>query len=371
MIRSAVRAHFGAADIGDELVTSYFDKLIQIPLRVPRLGISEVKAYLVLLFAELAERRGQLSSVQRSHAQSVILDALRKSWSGALTRHLLHHAFESFPNKFSKEIDMADQLAGILTTTDQIAGNPRLIKRFMNNLLIRDSIAKAQGMSVGFEELVKLQVFERCASPSAFQYLVKLVNESENGKPALFSAIESRLSQGGEYQAPDKTWEAPFIAEWVQMSPPLASVDLRPLLHLSRDRKMTLAHFDEMSADGRKLLDALLETDRVMTPLVKQLEQLGEVEAETILSRLMRRARSDQWALPSLVRCLNITTAFPQLGPRFIALLAEMPAPSRHAALVPKLRDLAWASDLLSSWVADTTSPAPLRKALAALSETR
>jgi len=45
MIRSSVKAHFSEINIDDGLVTSYFDKLIQIPLSVPRLGISEVKIY--------------------------------------------------------------------------------------------------------------------------------------------------------------------------------------------------------------------------------------------------------------------------------------------------------------------------------------
>lgn len=369
MIRGAVRAHFGATDIGDELVTSYFDKLIQIPLRVPRLGVNEVKAYLILLLAELAERRGQLTLQERTQAQAAILDAVRKSWAGALTRQFLHQTFGSFSNKFSKEIDIADQLAGILTTAEQIAGNPRLIKRFMNNLLIRESIAKAQGMSVGFEELVKLQLFERCASPGAFDYLVKCVSESETGKPELFGAIEAALAKGEEYKFPDKTWETPFIADWLRLSPQLASVDLRPLLHLSRDRKMTLANFDELSADGRKIYDALLEAERLMPPLVSQLQQLGETEGEAILARLMRRARSDQWTLPSLVRCLNVTSAFPQLGPRLVALLIEMPPASRQAPLVPHLRAFGWTAELLAAWATDTVSPGPLKKALAALKE--
>lgn len=369
MIRGAVRAHFGATDIGDELVTSYFDKLIQIPLRVPRLGVNEVKAYLILLLAELAERRGQMTLEERTRAQSAILDAVRKSWAGALTRQFLHQTFESHSNKFSKEIDMADQLASILTTTEQIAGNPRLIKRFLNNLLIRESIAKAQGMSVGFEELVKLQLFERCASPGAFDYLVKCVSESEAGKPTLFAGIESALAKGEEYKSPDKTWDQPFIAEWLRLSPELASVDLRPLLHLSRDRKLTLANFDELSVEGRKTYDALLGAERIMQPLITQLQQLGETEAESILARLMRRVRSDQWSLPSLMRCLNITSAFPQLGPRLVALLTEMPAASRQAPLVPLLRPFPWTAEILTAWGADQSSPGPLKKAINALKE--
>lgn len=54
MIRSTVRAHFSDVELTDELVTSYFDKLIQVPLRVPRLGVTEVKGYLILLLADLA-----------------------------------------------------------------------------------------------------------------------------------------------------------------------------------------------------------------------------------------------------------------------------------------------------------------------------
>lgn len=56
MIRGAVRAHFKGVEIEEGLVTSYFDKLIQIPLRVPRLGINEVKAYLALLLTDLLIR---------------------------------------------------------------------------------------------------------------------------------------------------------------------------------------------------------------------------------------------------------------------------------------------------------------------------
>ena len=49
-----MRRHFvGADDEGDgPLVTNYFDKLIQVPIRVPPLGIQEVRAYMMLLFVE-------------------------------------------------------------------------------------------------------------------------------------------------------------------------------------------------------------------------------------------------------------------------------------------------------------------------------
>ena len=50
MIKHAVRRHFDGVD--DDLVTNYFDKLIQVPIRVPPLGTQEVRAYMMLLFVE-------------------------------------------------------------------------------------------------------------------------------------------------------------------------------------------------------------------------------------------------------------------------------------------------------------------------------
>ncbi|MEI7612232.1 MAG: P-loop NTPase fold protein [Betaproteobacteria bacterium] len=365
MIRGAVQAHFKGANLTDELVTSYFDKLIQVPLRVPRLGITEVKAYLVLLFADLAERRGELHPDVRKAAQVMVLDAVKKSWAGALSRKTIAEAFGQ-ATAFTQKIDLADQLAPVLATADHIAGNPRLIKRFMNNLLIRETIAKAQGMTVAFEELVKLQLFERCASPAAFEFLIKAVGESEDGKPKFFDGIELALAKGDAYKAPDPSWDARFIGDWLKLAPQLAGVDLRALLYLSKDRGTSLAVFDELSPDGRGLLDAVLEAKTIVEPLVKQLQALGETEAERVLTRLMRRARSDQWATVSLSRCLHVTRAFPQLGSLFVGLLQEIPAAQRPAPLLPNIRDETWAKELLALWAVDTNSPQSVKNALKA-----
>jgi len=49
MIKHAVRRHFDG--VNDDLVTNYFDKLIQVPIRVPPLGTQEVRAYQSIVVA--------------------------------------------------------------------------------------------------------------------------------------------------------------------------------------------------------------------------------------------------------------------------------------------------------------------------------
>lgn len=364
MIRGAVRAHFGNIELSDDLVTSYFDKLIQVPLKVPRLGITEVKGYLILLLAELAENRGKISKDTRSHAQIQIIEAIRKSWAGGLTRRKIETAFGDDAVKVGIEIDLADQLASLMVSTDRIAGNPRLIKRFLNNLIIRDTIAKTQGMTIAFDLLVKFQLFERCATPAAFEYFAKLVAESEDGKVPFLKKIEDSLAQGTLISMPDTSWDSSFITEWLKLSPRIADTDLRPLLYLSRDRTLSLASFDELSPEGRTILAALLEADSIMPFLVAQIKTLGETEAEGVLNRIKRSARSSQWELFRLRQALHIPKAFPSLGPSFVNLLDEIPAAKRPAPFIPLIRDEKWAQDILQRWSSDEQSPQAVKRAI-------
>jgi predicted KAP-like P-loop ATPase len=364
MIRNAVRSHFGNIDLSDELVTSYFDKLIQIPLRVPRLGANEVKGYLILLLADLAQRRGQITQEEKDQGHDAIVSAIKKSWAGGLTKKVIEDAYGDASSKLAIQIDLADQLANIMATSDHIAGNPRLIKRFLNNLIIRESVAKAQEMSVSFEELVKLQLFERCAPAAAFEYLAKQVGDSEDGKPKFLQELEEKVAKAEELTFPHDSWKAPFISDWLKLNPPLSEIDLRPLLYLSRDKAISLASFDELSPDGREMLSALCEAKGLLQPLITNIKQIGAIESEKILTRMKRRARNQQWESAVIVQALHLPKAFPELAASFIAMLDEIPAGKRPAPLIPQLRSETWAKELLARWEQDDSSPAPVKKAI-------
>lgn len=353
MIRGAVRAHFKGVDIEEGLVTSYFDKLIQIPLRVPRLGVSEVKVYLALLLTELAVRQGRLSVEAQARGQKAALERLKKSWEKGITREFLDEAFNSETAKIAKELDIADQLAPLLVTSAEIGGNPRLIKRFLNNLMIRQTIATAMEMPLALEELVKVQLFERCASSAAFEFLVKAVASGPDGEPRFLLEVEKAAQSGEKYEPPHPSWTGDFYEQWVRLSPRLAAKDLRPILHLSRDRSLGLAAYDELSAEAKQALEATMEATEVSKLLVSRLTALGEGDVSRILNRAIRKAREDQWREEDIVRCLNCTAAHPQLGLQLATVLSEVPGNKRHLALLPLLRPLGWAQTVLSSWAND------------------
>ena len=364
MIRGAVRAHFKGVEIEEGLVTSYFDKLIQIPLRVPRLGVNEVKTYLALLLTDLAVRQKRMSKEVQATGQAAVLARLRKSWEAGISREFLDEAFATEKAALSRELDIADQLAPLLVTSAEIAGNPRLIKRFLNNLMIRQTIAGAMGMPLALQELVKLQLFERCASSAAFEFLAKSVASSADGKAVFLADVEKAAQSAEKYEPPHPSWTGDFYEQWVRLNPQLATKDLRPILHLSRDRSLGLAAYDELSAEAKKLLEATMEATEVSKLLVSRLAALGEGDVSRILNRAIRKAREDQWQEEDIVRCLNCTDAHPQLGIQLAPVFSEIPGNKRHVALMPLLRQRDWAQALLSNWADDPETLARSRQYL-------
>lgn len=363
MIRDAVRGHFNSDSMSEDHVTSYFDKLIQIPIKVPRLGTNEAKAYVALLLAEHRKKCGLIGEDLYKAANKNLLDAIKKSWSEELTLGRLREAFGAGASSLRIDLEIADQLAVLLVSSEQIRGNPRLIKRFLNDLMIRRSVADAQGLSISFDQQVKLLLFERCASPQAFDLLLQSISP-DDGTVSFLKQLEENIKEGKESDPPDPSWESPFIRGWLKLQPALGDTDLRPLVYLSKDRSVALFSADSLSPESRQIIARLESITKMDLQLITRIGDVGKLEAGRILTRLKKSLRSKQWKHTTLVQCLHLIKAFPVFGPDFAGLLKEMPIDKRKPALVPLIKDASWARQLLTNWREDAATPKTTRKAI-------
>lgn len=368
MIRNGVRAHFGNVDLSDELVTSYFDKLIQVPITVPRLGIPEVKAYMYLLFLEMEVRKKNVSENEQEEIRNYLKKSLSRAWEKGIS---LSDAQNMLKDETSKTVmeeykNIADQLAGILVTSNKIKGNPRLIKRFLNALEIRKKVASLNELTIDSGILVKMLLFERCASGSAFEYLAKIVSDAKEGKSEIIESLEEKLKKGKPYTAPDSRWKDDFIREWLLLEPNLSGSDLRPYLYLSRDRAIAFAAYDKLSPAGEDVFKALqnIKNIQLMSELVNQIKELDQEEAEILLHRVFVVGRSEQWMNASLGQALHIIKAYPVLGNQLASELMELPATSRTPALATGIKEEEWANEIVQKWSEDPNTPGTTRTAL-------
>ena len=360
MIKYAVRRHF--PDVTDDLVINYFDKLIQLPIRVPPLGTQEVRAYMMLLYVE----NSGLDENVKEKIRSGICKQLGQTWQGKrVDRAFMQSLHDKFDHELVGKFDTADRLAHLMTTASGISGNPRLIKRFLNALAIRMAISNAHGVGVDEAVLAKMLLFERIGDPKAYAELTKAVSESGDGKPAFLSEWEEKANAGQEVplRAP---WDDPFVLEWLTLPPKISDQDLRGVLYVSREHAPLISPQDRLSSEAAELLTALLQHPEMAADLKDRLSKVARTEITVIMDRLLDRARQEQeWGVPPILEaCLVTAGADPLQGSRVAAFLSDRPVAQIKASIVPKIGDQPWATSVFDKWDKSVGLSAPVKKAI-------
>ncbi|WP_417737947.1 KAP family P-loop NTPase fold protein [Rosistilla oblonga] len=362
MIKHAVRRHFDFEGIDESYITSYFDKLIQVPIRVPPLGTQEVRAYLMMLFVEIST----LEQAVKDDVREKVCRQLALTWKGKRVDRAFMDTLEvQFDVDTIARFDTADRLAPLMTTATDIKGNPRLIKRFLNALSIRMAISKANDIGVDEAVLAKLLLFERCGNSDAYGALIDAVSASQDGKPTFLAEWENAVSAGDEKVQRAKPWDEPFVEEWLSISPKLADVDLRGALYVSREHAPLITPEDRLSSEGAELLTALLEYPDMAADLRDRLVALPRPEITVVLDRLLERARREQeWGVPPILEaCLAVTRADQSQGTRLAGFLSDRPPGQITPPIVMKIAGEPWSELVFTKWK-DSDVVKPVKKAI-------
>jgi predicted KAP-like P-loop ATPase len=357
MVKHAVRHHFRGID-DEVLITNYFDKLIQVPIRVPPLGIQEVRAYMILLFVEASG----FDDATKERIRSGICLQLRQTWQGKRVDRAFVATLAEFPPDLIGKFDAADRLALLMASPSGIGGNPRLIKRFLNALSVRMAIAKSHGVGVDEAVLAKLLLFERLGTPGAYDSLLASVSANTDGKAAFLGPLEDAAIAGETAQAP---WDTAFMRDWLALPPRLADLDLRGALYVSREHAPLISASDRLSAASADVLSAFLESPGLAGSLSDALKGLPRADLAIIMDRLLERARREQtWGVPPILdACLVVSRVDKTLASRLAGFLTERPPAQIQPNIIPKLADEPWARDLFARWDAAGVSK-PVKAAM-------
>lgn len=269
MIRSSVADYFKGAS--DRHQIDYLDKLIQVPIRVPKAGVREVRSYLFMLYA--VDQRLPADKLDR--LREGLENALQQSWKDdPISRQdALALTGESENSTLARAFARADRIAPVLANSPIIQGNPRIVKRLLNVVKMRSQIARRRSMPLDEAIITKLVIFERCVGVKATADFYRLV-DAEQGMPALLKQMEEGSGEIPDY-AP-KTWmdnptTKSFISEWVQLEPKLSGVDLRAAIYLSRETMPIGAYVVGLSPAGKEVLDVLVATKSTSSPTAGKL----------------------------------------------------------------------------------------------------
>ncbi|MET4662928.1 hypothetical protein ABID80_006691 [Streptomyces sp. PvP037] len=362
----------------EEPASLYLHKIVQTTVPLPTLSRFDTEAFLVLL--QLSQRlpvedlTPYIEACVRLRRETGLLDDLATTVNG---------------NDISAELAFASRMTPILY--EKLQGSPRRIKRFLNDLRVRQSVAGHRGIVLEADIVAKLMVLEKLL-PDAFATVLGWLARGElRSRTAKLEAAAGRLtptspeaedtgatpdrdgpSQEEQDPAPDEKESVTFedeLVRWAKLPPGLGSVDLAPYLYLAA------------AFSGEQLLDAglpgrlrdiaanLLSTSRFDQHRVTDadINALGDDDAQSLVEYLGRAGRDRPTEQSAAVRGLvRVVTAYPATTERAARLLQSIPAGELEPAAILALPavDPAFRS-VLEYWKTHAPAgPAPIRRTL-------
>lgn len=344
IIREAVAEYFKGTS--DRHQIDYIDKLIQVPIRVPRIGILEIRSYLFMLFASASDIQKEMLEKLRSKLEG----SLQKSWQEKPIEKETALALieKSKDATFIKMFELADRIAPILATSPFIQGNPRIVKRLLNVVKMRKKVADRREISLDESIITKLVIFERCAGADATADLYRLI-DAELGKPKIFDLIESDSSNALSGDGLPESWTknkatAAFIKKWSQLEPSLKNVDLRAAVYLSRETMPIGAYIIGLSPQGKEALTTLVNVSNLSSVTAQNtLKQLLLEEQVLVMEGIINHLRQvSDWAnqpkgFAGAVLLARHSDVAAKILRRFINQL-----PSQHPWMTTMIKDENW-----------------------------
>lgn len=265
MIRDAVADQYEG--LSERHRIDYLDKLIQVPLHVPKASVADVRAYIYLLYAEMHK----VDPSDLENLRKALIDSLRQSWCKRPleAKEAVEALGGSKTDAITASFNLADRISPLLAHSSMVRGNPRIIKRLLNTVQQRSAIARRRSIDADAGLITKMAVFERCAGPLQAVDLYRLIDESA-GKPELFTQLENFTGDGLPVGAPESWTKSPTTAKvirnWAQLSPSLQGVDLRALVYLSRETLPLGMQIHGLSTAAREALSVLSKVANMSSP---------------------------------------------------------------------------------------------------------
>ncbi len=283
-----------------QIVRDYVEKLIQIPYHLPRLSPAEIETYMTLLFSERYLDEATFATCLDA------CDTLRRK-----------NRFSSFglaavqtavgPSKITDDLRTALNFVagGASLITENLKGNPRQVKRFLNAFILRQKLAKvAQLRTCKDDVLLKLMLLEYANSPR-FRELAKW-QEEQQGRPE-----ELRILENDGEETPNG-WDGPKLKRWANMAPLLSGVDLSDYFWLARDKLgSSISGLSLIPPAVRAALEALLSSVGRKTAATL-LAALEPDEIELLVDQIRKQLQRDSANSEGYNAFIECVTHLPQ-----------------------------------------------------------
>lgn len=376
-VADAIRTRFAAtgkndadADEVEEPARLYLHKIVQTVIPVPALSRYDTQTFLLLLLASARATEPQFVDLTAKVAQVRL--------AGGDVENI--EPVDDFD--FVEDLAVASRLTPLLY--EKLNGNPRRIKRFLNDLNVRQTIAARRGIKLDPAVIAKLMILE-VLMPTDFKLVLAWLSqgvlrdqlellEVEVGRPpteddqpavagadvapALSKAATKGSTKSGARASPSPkaTANAPdgifsqALLRWAKLPPSVRNVELSSYLTLAASFAGTALVDEGLSEQLRDIATSLLSDSRAAQSAVtdEDLDGLNEGHSKDLLMHLGRAMRDQPTKQKSACTAiLRISRRKPQLASDAAEALLMLP-PSEISLATPLLFQVADAREIRS-----------------------
>ena len=317
-VEDALRIRYSAdnqsAEEAEEPARLYLHKIVQTTLRIPALSRFDTEAYLLLL---LLQNRVEDQLTETQFKQVVKGCTELRTAAGTIDSITIPEGLD-----VATEMQFAARLTPILY--EKLRGSPRRVKRFLNDLNVRWSIAERRGIELDLSVVAKLMVLElllptefnnvlgwlargelrlqlsrleeiggqvvREEKPEGAKNLELVDDESAN------SRSKSRKSPSDKPDGESARMDEGFtenLVRWAKLPPSLEGTDLSPYLHLAASFARISLVDSGLPARLRDVASNLLSSSRAAQKSVTDADIRGLTasDVQVLIEHLGRMAR--------------------------------------------------------------------------------
>lgn len=263
----------------------YLEKMIQYPIRIPNLDVKSMEIYVLLLFLERDLDIDDFEKVLKYITNGREDDVLGFSINSTTLSEIVKKKTD-----FESRINIAKNLSYILT--NNLDGNPRQVKRFLNTLEIRKLFAKTSKIVLNDSIMLKLMILEYFR-PEIHTFLQF---EYEKSKENLLLNLELIEEQGIEKSELFSSYkEDNWFILWAKLKPQLSKIDLLPYFYFSREGVSILKSINDILPP---VVEDILKSIRIGGHLnigaaFRLLDELTDVETSILLRETVHEESSN------------------------------------------------------------------------------
>lgn len=321
-----------------ELGRQYIEKIVQIPVRVPALGLSESRAYLALLMLSqrfdddeaLLQPYIEHCTTRRAAGEGDVLDGL-----------------PPVEGEAKDDLQLAAMLAPVLY--ERLNGNPRRLKRFLNDYWTRATVAGRRGIELQPNALAKLMVLEELED-AAFTAVLGWLREG---------ALSERLEalEAGEAVTGAGETALKALQSWAKVGPPLAKVNgLDSYLRLAASLRSQVGAEVGLRGDVRDLVEALLslkkaEVRAAQRDLADKPQDTRIASAEYLVGHITSNPDTQGKVAPSLAKLAEDEEVARAMAPGLADFSADRVEAALVVSLVPEKDAQPVLREIVEKWV--------------------